>query len=293
MKPKVSIVIVNWNGIGDTIECLESLKKINYPNYEVILVDNGSKDNQADKIKKKFPNIILIKNKENEGFCKANNQGITLALKNKSDYVLLLNNDTVVNEDFLDILVKEMEEDKTIGISSPSIVYYKSNKIWSNGGKIIVPLGISIMIDKGKEYETSKFSNPNFLTGCAMFIRKDVINKIGLLDEDYFAYYEDVDYSFRVQKAGFSIKVVPKSIIQHKKSASAGIKGSNKLSGNQAYLQMRNSIIFLKKNKPFFIFLIYILPLILAKGSFTFLSLKDKKDIKEIVRGVKDGFKNK
>jgi hypothetical protein len=105
-NPLVYIITINWNGIDDTIECLDSLKGITYPNCKIIVVDNGSKNNQAEKIKEKFRNIELIKNKKNEGFVIANNQGIKLALKNGADYILLLNNDTIIKNDFLNILIE-------------------------------------------------------------------------------------------------------------------------------------------------------------------------------------------
>lgn len=129
-NPLVYIITINWNGIDDTIECLDSLKGITYPNCKIIVVDNGSKNNQAEKIKEKFRNIELIKNKKNEGFVIANNQGIKLALKNGADYILLLNNDTIIKNDFLNILIEYAEKDNNVGILSPKIIYYDSEMIW-------------------------------------------------------------------------------------------------------------------------------------------------------------------
>jgi hypothetical protein len=287
-NPLVYIITINWNGIDDTIECLDSLKGITYPNCKIIVVDNGSKNNQAEKIKEKFRNIELIKNKKNEGFVIANNQGIKLALKNDADYILLLNNDTIIKNDFLNILIEYAEKDNNVGILSPKIIYYDSEMIWSMGGRISYLTGISIMIGKTKKPEQyNKIIEPDFLTGCAMLIKRKVFDKIGLLDPIYFAYYEDVDFSFKARKAGYTIKVIPESIIWHKKSASAGIRGSireiNKL---QAYLWARNGIIFGRKNISGWRKISFLFGHLTFKFLFVLLNLSKKKYIRCYVQGL-------
>jgi len=289
-QPLVYIILINWNGLVDTLECLESLKNINYKNYKIIVVDNGSKGNQADVIKYNFQNIELIENEENKGFVIANNQGIELAIKNNADYILLLNNDTVVERNFLNILIDYGEKNKEAGILSPKILYYNSDKIWSMGGKISYLSGLSIMIGKGKDSQKyNRIIEPNFITGCAMLIKREVINKIGLLDPLYFAYYEDSDCCFRAKKAGYEIRIIPESVIWHKKSASAGIRGSNKITPMQAYLWARNGIIFGRKNligtqKATFLF-----------GQFTFkllfslINCQNIKAVKKYFKGLYDG----
>jgi len=248
-KPSVYIIIINWNGLKDTLECLDSLGKISYPNYKIVVIDNGSKKNQADKIKSRFPNIELIKNKKNRGFVIANNQGIKKALNNNANYVLLLNNDTIAKSNFLDYLIDYAEKNKEAGILNPKILYPNSNKIWSLGGKISYSTGFSIYIGKGKNSNKwNEVIEPDFASGCALLIKREVIKKIGLLDPIYFAYYEDNDFSFRAKRASYKIKVIPESIIWHKKSASAGQQGSNRLTPTQAYYFSRNALIFARKN---------------------------------------------
>jgi hypothetical protein len=248
-KPLVAIVVVNWNGVTDTIECLDSLHNISYTHYFIIVIDNGSKNNEAETLKGKFPTITLLKNRKNEGYAKANNKGITLGLQQSAEYILLLNNDTIVRHDFLDILVTYAEKNDQLGVISPKILYYHSEKIWSMGGKLYYILGFPLHIGKG-EHHTNYIQSiqPDFASGCAMLIKKKVFEKVGMLDPDYFAYSEDADFSYRAKNAGFTIKVIPKSIIWHKKSASAGTKGSNKLSPTQAYLRARNGFLFGEKN---------------------------------------------
>ncbi len=288
MKPLVYIILVNWNGIDDTVECLDSLKKITYPNYKVVLVDNGSKDNQAEKLKKIFPDVFLIKNKINTGFVGANNQGIKIALKNKAKHVLLLNNDTVVKENFLDILVEEIESSKNVGAISPKILYYKSNKIWSMGGKISILTGISIMIGKGKNsVKYLKNIEPDFLTGCAFLIKSEIIKKVGLLDPIYFAYYEDVDWSYRIRKSGYKILVNPDSIIWHKKSASAGIKNSFRKESNYQISQItRNGLIFFRKNFDIY----HMISFLLFRFIYT-LVFSGLGGLRFFINGLIDGFK--
>src|SRR3989338_7606720 len=190
--PKIAIVILNWNGKTDTKECLNSLKNITYPNYEIILVDNGSVDGSVEMLEKEHPEIMLIKNKENLGFTGGNNVGIKKALEHNADYVLLLNNDTIVEPDFLGTMVGVAEQDASIGIIGPKIYYYSlPYVIWSAGGKYISFLGKArtngINQTDGPEYNVQK--KVSWVTGCAMMIKREVFEKIGLLKEQYFSNY--------------------------------------------------------------------------------------------------------
>jgi GT2 family glycosyltransferase len=134
IEPKVGIVIINWNGLSDTIECLRSLENIRYHNYNVIVVDNNSYGNDAATLKNEFSNIKLIELKKNLGFANANNVGILIALSEKADYILLLNNDTIVDADFLLEMIKIAETDARIGILCPKMYYYDDrNRFWFAG----------------------------------------------------------------------------------------------------------------------------------------------------------------
>ena len=289
-KPLVYIITINWNGLEDTLECLSSLEKINYSPYRIIVVDNGSENNQGDVIKEKYPFIELIENLKNEGFVNANNQGIEVALTQKAEYILLLNNDTTVKNDFLYILIEHAEKNKDVGILSPKILYYNSDTIWSMGGRINYLTGFSIMIGKRKKSKQyNEIIEPDFITGCAMLIKREVIEKIGLLDPIYFAYYEDTDYSYRARDAGYKIKVIPESIIRHKKSASAGIKGSSRISSQQAYLWARNGIIFGGKNLTGMNKTLYLFGELTFRLLYGLISCDGIQAIKKYLIGVKDG----
>jgi len=290
-NPKVSIIIVNWNGINDSIECLESLKKLTYKNYKIILIDNGSIDNQADKLIKRFPYVKLIKNIVNTGFCFANNQGIKFALKNKADYILLLNNDTTVASNFLDILIDYAEKHSTVGILSPKInYYYNPDTVWAMGGKMYKFLGIGINIGKGhKSTQYTNIIEPDFASGCALLVRHEVITRVGMLDLKYFAYYEDADFCYRAKKIGYKISTIPQSIVWHKKSASAGLKGKNKFSPLQCYYQTRNTIVFAKKHLSFYEKIPLVIFTILIRFPYMITHAQNYKCISQILHGFIDG----
>lgn len=238
-KPKVSIIILNWNGLEDTIECLNSIKKITYPNYEVIVVDNGSSGNDVQVLRKKFGSYIkIIKNKKNEGFAEGNNIAIRRVMKeNKSKYVLLLNNDTVVDKKFLDELVKVAESDDKIGIVGPVIRNYYTKEIDFAGGKINWWLGRPYHLKKIDPREYT-----DFITGCCMLIPIEKLKKVGLFDKMYFTYFEDSDLCERIKKLGFKLKIIEKSKLIHKVSKSTGKKGlynyyfaRNRITFNEKY----------------------------------------------------------
>lgn len=293
-KPLVYIIVINWNGLKDTLACLDSLMRINYSNIKIVVVDNGSIDNQIGVIKQEFSQIETIENSKNLGFASANNQGIDLALKKGAKYVLLLNNDTVVESNFLNYLIEYAEDNRDVGVLNPKILYYNSNKIWCLGGRISYLTGFSRNIGKGEDNsQWNKIIEPDFASGCAFLVRGAVFRKIGMLDPVYFAYCEDNDFCHRAKKHGYKIRVVPSSMIWHKKSSSAGVVGSNRLTAIQAYLMARNSFILAKKNfdgikKMFFIFNQFTLKLlynlILCRGYEARISY---------LRGLKDGVKFK
>lgn len=265
------IIILNWNGIDDTIECIESLLKCWYWNTKIILIDNDSKNNQWEKLNSLFwDKIIFIQNRSNLWFTWGCNIWIQKALELNCNYIMLLNNDTVVKKWFIEKLVPVLNEKSDIGIIWPLITYYKSEKIWFGWGKINYLLWYTTHKHKNKNVNkllTKKLEEHEYITWCCMLIKKEVIDKIWMLDNNYFAYYEEVDYCFKARKAWYKSVINYDSIIEHKKSASAGNKWSNYLSEIQAYLMARNWVYFWKNNliwikKYWFIFTQYtILPI--------------------------------
>jgi len=248
MNQKISIIILNWNGYKDTAECLESLKKIKYSNYNIIVVDNGSTDGSAEKIEQNHPDVKLIQNKENLGFSEGNNIGIREALSGGADYVLLLNNDTIVEPDFLDKLVEGAERHPGFSIFGPKILYYSNRKrIWFAGGMLSGRTGRPYMLGKdqkdGENY--SQIKEVDFITGCAMMVKRVVLENVGSLDPDYFADTEDVDLCVRASRKGYRSMYVADPIIYHKVSSTWG----GILNPFHVYYQTRNLLLLNRKNR--------------------------------------------
>ncbi|KPJ69771.1 hypothetical protein AMJ44_02350 [candidate division WOR-1 bacterium DG_54_3] len=284
--PKVAIIILNWNGYSDTAECLKSLKKIDYPNYEIVIVDNGSKDGSPDRLKREFPYITLLKNPDNLGFAEGCNVGMRYALERGVDYILLLNNDTVVEQQFLTRMVEAAERDSNTGILCPKIYYYdKPNVIWTAGGKInkLTSRTYAMGLNKADKGQYDKLKEVDYVSGCALLIKAETVEKIGMLDKDYFNHYEDVDWCMRARRRGYKILYIPDSVIYHKVSMALG----GKYSPIHMYYQMRNWLWFAKKNGagilfvPCFIFvfvrrIIYLLVKLDLKGIYAnFLGVFD------------------
>lgn len=245
---KVSIILVNYKTLECIIECIKSIKATKFNNLEIIVVDNDSKDNCRSMIMKLWDDIVVIENSSNMGFSEANNIGIKHAIKNSTEYILLLNGDTIVSESFFDTLLStrsNIEEDR-IGIISAKILYYDNpKKIWYNGGRINKLKGSADIYDLNlKNYESKqKVMECTFISGCCMLIPARVINDVGLLCDKYFLYYEDTDYCYKISKAGYKLIINRMAIMYHKESASTGKK-----SNLYTYYNTRNRFIFANDN---------------------------------------------
>lgn len=223
-QPLVFVIILNWNLKDDTVSCIESVLGSSYPFYRVVVVDNGSQDGSVSTISSRFgERIDIIVNKTNIGFAAGINIGIQYALDKGADWVLLLNNDTVVAPDMIAQLMEigTATREFGVGILGPAIYYYNQpNKVWRLGDwhpkwlpfPIKIP-GVILLI-KQKAFPV------DYLTGCGMLIRREVFLKIGLFDHRYFMYYEDADFCLRAKRAGFSLLCVPTAKMWHKVSKS-------------------------------------------------------------------------
>lgn len=297
--PKVIITILNFNKCMDTIECIDSLEKINYPNYEIVLVDNGSKDNSAELFKAIYssnPKITLLINNNNLGFTGGNNLAIRHFIKGDVDYFLLLNNDTVVEPGFLTQLVNVAEADDKIGIVGPKIyklVVSEANLSGSNdtlfcaGTKTIPFFGQPFLRGNG-EKDCGRYNNVeavDYISGTALMIKKYVIERIGLLDERFFAYFEDWDWCLRAQRFGYKSVYVPDATIWHKGSSTIGFK-----SPLYYYYMTRNRILFARKHlgwlKFLFLFSPYFITYRLLLPILMLLFKRDISSIKAIIKGV-------
>ena len=241
--PRVGIVLLNWNQPTDTLACLGSLARLEYGAFEVVVADNGSTDGSPELVRRAFPDVTLIENGRNLGFAAGNNVGIQYLLDRSADYVLLLNNDTEVPPSLLRRLVDVAESDPRIGIVGPKILYYQPNDvIWSAGGRID-RLGRSshLRFDEADDDEDRSVHDVDYVTGCALLIKRQIIEEVGALDERFFMYYEEAEWCARVHRAGYRIVYVPQAHMWHKIQQSA-----RNHSRRYLYLMARNRLLYLR-----------------------------------------------
>ena len=249
--PKIAVIILNWNGKYDTCECIESVQKLDYQRYKIIVVDNGSEDDSVQYLKQKYPDILIVENGANLGYAEGNNRAIEYAIEQNFDYILLLNNDAVVDQQILNSFINVSKAHPNAGIFGAKIYYLNEpQKIWFAGGKILPDLitaheGLG-EIDDGVSWEEVR--PIDYACGCALFFKSDVVRKIGLLESKFFLMWEETDFCCRARRAGFECLFVPKALVWHKISAS--FKG-----GDEGYLQkyfmVRNRLLWIERNTSF------------------------------------------
>jgi len=289
--PLVSIITVNYNHSETTIELIESLSKISYPNIEIIVVDNASPDDNPKLIKQKHPSVILIESVINYGFAGGNNLGIMRA---RGDYVLLLNNDVIVPVDFLEPLVLKLVNNPDYGAISPKIHYYHTlNTIQYAGFTPIDTKTVRNMtigkgeLDKGqydKDYETA------YAHGAAMMVPMDVIKHVGMMSYEFFLYYEEADWCNRIRNAGYKIGYVHNSKVFHKESVTTG-----KLGVIKVYYLTRNRLVYMRRNiygTDFLISILYQIFIAIGKNAFTYLLKGNIRVFWAYIRAINWNIKN-
>lgn len=247
---KLAIILVNYNGINDTLECINSILNSEYSNIivEIIVIDNCSTRDDLSMFNVYGNNVILIKNEINSGFSGANNIGIDYAIKNNFDYVLLLNNDTIIDKDMIDKLLSNSD---TNTVTVPLMLYYNDrNRIWYAGGNISKWTGNNIHWYLNEILENVFLEDRycSFATGCCIMLPVNVIKKIGKLEEDYFMYCEDTEYSIRMRINNIKILFVSDAKLWHKVSNSTG----GTLSAFSIYYCTRNRFDYINKYKKYF-----------------------------------------
>jgi len=240
-QPKIFIVVLNFNGKDTLATCLSSIYQSDYLNFEVIVVDNDSEDGSLEQAKNYFSRAHFIKNPTNLGFSRGNNMGVRWALEKFADYVFILNNDTTIEKTTLSSLICAMKDFPSAGIMSPIIFTANNTNVWFAGGLI----HWQKMKTEHLYQIKSEMPYPiEYLSGCAMLVRKDVFKKIGLFNERFFLYYEDADFSFRAKKAGFDLLMVPSAHIKH-------LEQSNALNKLKTYWLVLSGLIFFRSNSSF------------------------------------------
>ncbi|MFC1711917.1 glycosyltransferase family 2 protein [Patescibacteria group bacterium] len=245
---RVFIIIVNYNGDPYILECLKSLYKSDISNFKVdiLIVDNKSSDNSIEKIKTQFPKVKIVKNQKNLGFAAACNRGIKISLQSKAQFIFLLNPDTVVEKKLVKPLIETAKKENKIGIISPLLKdKYRDKDVYTTGlefNKIIGKTSHKHYKDRPKNiiYE-------DLVSGCAMFIKTEVFNKIGFFDERFFMYFEDSDFCLRAKAAGFKIVLEPQVVVNHEISKSTGKKSKSK-----AKNLIKSNLIFILKHTTWY-----------------------------------------
>lgn len=255
----LGIVIVNYKTAADTIDCVRSLLAAKLPsalNLNIVVVDNASPDDSLPKLESSLPQVSLIKNPRNTGFTGGNNLGITAVLENGATHVLLLNNDTLVPANFFTKLLDSRITDDSVGIVSPKIYFapgfefhhnrYRDSDrgrvIWYAGGVLDWKnvLGSHRGVDEVDNGQYDQSVATDFATGCCLLVKRAVLEQIGLLNDNYFLYLEDVEFCHRARLSGWGIEYDPSFFLWHKVAKSTGGSGS----GINDYFITRNRLLF-------------------------------------------------
>lgn len=227
IDPIIYPIIVNWNLAGETIPCIESLLTTGIPAAQIVVVDNGSQDDSVARLTARFGDgIHLISHPTNLGFAGGNNIGITAALQAGAEWVLLINNDTVVAPTFLQELREAVAQQPDYPIIGPLILYFdEPNRIWSLGDRLVPGTLITRRLwhDEPVPDPLAPFIPVDFLNACCLLIHRTVFARIGLLDASYFMYAEDVDFCWRARRAGIKLGCATKARLWHKVSRSTGV----------------------------------------------------------------------
>jgi GT2 family glycosyltransferase len=244
IQPSVLIGIINHNRADELIECVKSIQQCTYRNVAILILDSGSTDDSVKRIGATFPDIVVMHNEKNLGPAGARNIIFGVARKKRPDYLLFLDNDTVVEKGFLEPLVRAMEEEKNAATVGGTILEYENReKIWFGGGKLVPLRGLAVHENKGNEFDRN---NPgparkvSFLTSCLIMFRGTLLDRIGWQDERFFPRFEDIDHAARMKRMGYMQLYVPESVIYHKV---AGEKEST----FKLYFSVRNRLLLARE----------------------------------------------
>ena len=293
--PSVAVIVLNWNGTDDTLECLRSLMQLDYPRYEIVVVDNGSQPSPREQIKERFPSVTYLETGLNLGYAGGNNVGIRHALAEGHDYVFVLNNDTKVEPDVLRHGVAVAESDASIGVLGVKIIAWEDpTRLWVAYGEVTYRQGLVRLIgyfnlDDGA-FDEQK--DVEWVPGTAMLFRRRALETVGLFDEEFFAYHEDVDWCTAARKRGFRVVFAPGARIYHKGHRSSGGKG---YVTPRQYLAGRNMVLYVRKHATalqaakFMAFQLVTLPLQYVRRLLT----GEQAGVSSKVRGMLDALRGR
>ncbi|MGV8139821.1 MAG: glycosyltransferase family 2 protein [Mangrovibacterium sp.] len=283
--PELSIITVNYNGLNDTCELIDSVKKNVTLSYELIVVDNASASEEANLIKNRYPWIILIKNEKNLGFAAGNNSGLMVS---RGKYVLFLNNDTLVKDDSFHFLIERLESNPLIGAVSPKIKFSFSPEIIQFAGYTrLSAIGLRNRTIGFGEKDKGQYNTPAcipYLHGAAMMLKRETLDKIGRMPEIYFLYYEELDWCEKMTRHGYKLYYEPLCVVYHKESQSTGQE-----SPLRTFYITRNRLLFAFRNiegMSKYLSIVYQVSIVLIKNSLLFLLKKRTDLIKASFSGI-------
>lgn len=280
-KDRVVVVIVNWERPQETIQCIQSVIESDFPDIQIIVIDNGSGDDSLEQIQKEFPAITLIPLPDNIGFTGGYNTGIEHALKTEANHVFLINNDTVIEKDTIQQLVGSRWD-----VAVPKIAFYEnSNLIWAAGARWrrFPPTVKMIGYQKQDNQKYNRSYPLDYATGCALMVKRAVLSKLGGFDPQYVNYMEDYDFSYRVKESGYSIGYVPEAKVLHKVSRSLGIS-----SPQRWHYLGRNTVLFYRKGNRFPTYMLW------SSLGWIFIReilLGNSSQLSSFYQGLKEGLK--
>lgn len=286
-RPLVSIITVNFNQTEATCALLESLRHQGYLNYEILVVDNGSSENPEMVLKTRFPEITFIRSEKNLGFAGGNNLAVRIA---RGQFFFFINNDTEVTYFCIDRLVSFCKNHPDCGAVSPLLCYYKESDgqpdvIQYAGMTKVSGLTARNRTIGEREQDAGQFLQAQqtaYAHGAAMMIPRQVVEKVGMMAEDYFLYYEELDWCHKIRKAGYTIWVEPVARMYHKESLTVSRMGALK-----TYFLFRNRLLFMQRNGSWnILFYIYSLFIVLPKSSFKCLCLGELDNFKALIKAT-------
>jgi GT2 family glycosyltransferase len=293
-SPKVAVVLINRNGFSLTEPCVESLLKTEYPNLLVIIIDNGSNQNELDQLAglaRREKSVVVHPLGHNAGFTKANNAGLKVGLEQGADFFWILNNDTEVRKDAIELSLKAFSQhalDANHTLVSSIITFADNDHIWCNGLRDLRLFNFPKSVDKNKP--ATQVAQPGvvlkpaqYSVGCSMFFAREFVQTHGLTNEEYFIYYDDLDYSL-----GRNNVYIQQPLVKHKVSSTSGFKGSARFTPFQSFLFAKNGILFYfgKKKIPWYEKVIY---LGFTNWVFVVLYVRDFPTFTAHLKGLRDG----
>ncbi|HXE75800.1 MAG TPA: glycosyltransferase family 2 protein [Candidatus Xenobia bacterium] len=290
-SPRVAVIVLNWNNWPVTVECLESLRRLTYPNCKVLVVDNGSTDDSEKVLRERFTEIELIQTRANLGYAGGNNAGLRRALELGADYLCLLNNDVVVEPDFLEPLVAAMEADPQLGIAGGLQCSYEDRRRIENSGVYFNFYTGRVRNANGGEMDEGQCRQAkavDYICGACLLARAQVARAIGLLDERFFIVAEDADWCLRAQRAGWSVSYIPGSRVYHRIAATRVSQPRMTW-----YYTLRNLIWLVRRHASwpqFLVFLILYFSYSFPKLLLGRLVKGQSHLLRDALRGVRDGF---